>query len=239
VAALRASDGARMWTSEVGAVRHPPAVDGDLLYVAMADRRVLALDVTTGAVRWQRRLGGVPGEPFAVGGQLYVGAEDRFFYALEADSGEIAWRIRVGAAARGHAAADEDRVYFVGMDNVVYAFDRGDGALEWRRGITYRPSSGPALVGDAVIVPGPVVSLPAVGARRGTDAGTIPFGTKLATVPRVVALPGGLTHLAAITGDLDATWRLSLIGPELIPRLPVVPLTELPGVPIPVAPPGR
>jgi outer membrane protein assembly factor BamB len=239
VTALRASDGHQVWQNELGPVRSRPAIDGEFVYVALAGARIAGLDIATGTERWQRSLGGDPGEPYAVGGLVYVGAEDRYFYALDATDGEIEWSPRTGAPARGRPAADDDRVYFVGLDNVLYAFDRGDGALEWRASVGYRPVAGPVIVGDSVVVPGPAPVIAAYASERGASAGTIPLGGRLATIPGFVPLEHGRTHMAVVTGDLKASWRLSLLGPDLVPRLSVAPLTELPGVPVPLGPPDR
>jgi outer membrane protein assembly factor BamB len=239
VVALRASDGREMWRVEPGAVRGRPAIDGDLVYVPVAGARVVALEITTGAVRWQRVLGGEPGEPYGVGGRVYLGAEDRWFYALTARDGEVEWRARAGAAPRGRPAADEDRVYFVGFDNVLYAYDRGHGALRWRVGVPYRPTAGPVVLGETLIVPGPTADLISYGAQAGAAGPKIPLGARLATIPEFVRLDNDRLHMAVVTGDLNAAWTLTLLGPEIVPRLPVSPLKELPGAAVPLGPPGR
>jgi outer membrane protein assembly factor BamB len=238
VSAVRAADGHELWRAALGAVKNRPAIDGDVLYVPVAGARIVALDLESGSIRWQRPLGGDPGEPYAVGGRVYAGAEDRFFYALDARDGDIEWSARTGAAPRGRPAADHEHVYLVGLDNVLYTFDRGDGALRWRAGVTYRPVAGPAIVGGALIVPGPTTALAAYDTERGVSAGRIELGGSLATIPEFVALEHDRAHLLVITGDLQASWKMSLLGPELVPRLPVAPLKELPGVPVPLAPAG-
>ena len=95
------------------------------------DGRVVALQVESGEPVWERRLGGAPNDMLALDDRLYVGSADNFFYCLDADDGEVAWRWRTGADVIGAPVADDRRVYFVSLDNVLRALDLRRGpALE-------------------------------------------------------------------------------------------------------------
>lgn len=233
--ALRAADGTEVWRQDPGPIEVRPAIDGDVLYVSAVDGRVLALDLPTGAQRWVCRLDGQAGEPLAVGGRVYLGAADKRFYSLDATTGRISWLMRTGAAPRGRPAADDRHVYFVGMDNLLRAVDRGHGALRWKKGLGFRPAAGPIIVGSAVIVPGPAATMPAFSARDGRPTGSVDFSGKLAALPVTVTLPDEITGLAVVTGSLEDQWKLSLLEPAFeLPAIPVAPLTEVPGSVVPL-----
>ena len=233
--ALRASDGSALWSRQMGPMDASPAIDGDVLFVPLADGRLVSLALATGEPRWERRLGGAPAEPLAVGGKVYVGAADKVFYALDAESGDIEWPFRIGAGPRGRAAADDGKVYYIALDNILRAFDRGDGALEWRKGLPYRPASGPVLIGSALLVPGSIVSLPVFG-EDGTALTTVKFPATLVWVSNATTGPSGYPVVSVVTGDLQNPWTLWLFeGSAEPPPIPLVELTAAPGVTIAIA----
>ncbi|MGH9374155.1 MAG: PQQ-binding-like beta-propeller repeat protein [Vicinamibacterales bacterium] len=235
VLAIRASDGAVVWRKHVGPVEFRPTLDGDLLVVSVTDGRVVALDLPTGEVRWEAPLGSAPVEPFVIGGRVYVGAEDKKLFTLDASSGRILSRWLVGALPRGRAAVDDRHVYFTAMDNVLWAIDRGDGAIEWRKGLEYRPAAGPVLVGSAVVVPGDVKSLPAFNAQTGKQAGEVGFPELLSTVPLFIQGPDETPLVLGITGSLANKWMMTMMGPSPSRGLKLEPLTALPGAVVPVS----
>ena len=145
--ALRAADGSRVWDVASGLQREAAAISGDVLFVPYTDGRLIARDLASGAVKWERRFGGSPGAPFIYGNHLFVGVTDKFFYCLDAATGETRWSKRVGATIRGRTAADAERVYFAALDNMVWALDRGHGAVRWHKGVPFRPWSGPVVAG--------------------------------------------------------------------------------------------
>jgi outer membrane protein assembly factor BamB len=233
--AFRAADGSRIWEQVIGPMAYSCDVDGAVAFVPLADAQLVALDLKTGDVRWKQKLGGAPGAPLAVGGRVYVGAEDKRFYSLKASDGDVEFQPIVGAMTRGQPAVDDDHVYVAGMDNVLRAFDRGDGALEWKRGMRFRPAAGPVLVETAVVVPGRLV--PTVGlfqAKSGAPAGAIEFGAPLGTTPLFLKDDrGGLLVAAVTTTKLENKWALVLFEPGA-PSMEVIPLSELPGLLLPI-----
>jgi outer membrane protein assembly factor BamB len=209
--AIRAKDGGVIWSEETGPVRERGAIMGDTLFVPVADGAIVARDLTTGKSRWERRLNGAPQEPLAIGDRVFVGASDRHFYSIKIDSGEIDWPYRVGAAIRGAPATDGERVYFVALDHLVWALDYRSGAMKWQSGVSFRPFTGPVLVGTTLMISGAVDDVRLLQARSGQPSKTVSLPQDLA-VPPAVGTVKGMNVLAAITGGLAASWRLTLIG---------------------------
>ena len=230
--AIRATDGHIIWRQRVGAIEFRPAIDGDLLVAPIVEGRVLALDVATGSERWRTELGSAPTEPLVIGGRVYVGTQDKSFYALRASSGVIDYPRFVGARVMGRAAADDRHIYFTALDNVLYAVDRGHGAIKWKAPLVYRPTGGPVVLGLYVVVPGQVDSLPAFEARTGAAASRIVFPASLARLPLLTPAQDAAASAIGITGNLEGKWVLSMFGPLPVSSVPLVPLTELPGEPV-------
>jgi outer membrane protein assembly factor BamB len=238
--AIRASDGTVVWRKHIGPVEFPPALDGDLMIVSVTDGRVVALDIRDGTVHWDVHLGSAPTDPFVIGGRIYVGSEAKTFFTLHASSGREESKRPIGALVRGRAVADNRHVYFAAMDNLLWAVDRRDGAIEWREGLKYRPAGGPVLLGGVVFVPGYEAVLPAFNPINGSPAGDIGFPTRLSALPVLAAAADGVPYALSITGGLDNKWMLTMMGPSAAPELKLEPLTALPGERVPVTlQPGR
>jgi outer membrane protein assembly factor BamB len=235
---IRATDGEVIWRKQVGAIEFRPAIDADLLVASLVDGHVIGLDVESGQERWRTNLESSPGEPLAFGSRVYVGTANKWFYSLRATSGRIDYPRFVGAMIMGRATADERHVYFVALDHLLRALDRGHGALKWKAPLNYRPTAGPVVIGGHVVVAGSVVSMPAFNARTGAASGTIGFPARLVALPLLGQSPSGSAFGVAVTGSLENKWNLSLFEPSSFPTVAVVPLTELPGevVALPTAP---
>jgi outer membrane protein assembly factor BamB len=236
IAAHRAADGTLLWRQAIGTVEHQPAIDGDVLFVPLLDRQVVALNLQTGETLWSRTLEGEPGELLVVGGTVYLGAGDKAFHTLDAATGAIVWPIRVGARPRGKPAVDDDRIYTVALDNILRSYARGNGAIKWNKGLKYRPHSGPVLLGDAVVVPGAVAAIPVFRRGNGDQFSDIKFAATLVGMSNVLFGPWNYPMFAVVTGDLQHPWTLSFLEPSTDPPpVPMVELKELPGTTIPIA----
>lgn len=233
--AYRAADGSKVWSRESGEQRDRAAIEGDNLYVPLRDGRLLALDLRTGTERWVHPFADAPGEILAFADRIYVGVADKYFYCLSADKGKTSWRQRTGAALLGHPAGDQSRVFVAGLDNMARAFDRRTGALLWHPGVPYRPTTGPVVIGASVVVPGTEAEYRALDAAAGRERGRIKLDERPAVPPAFGESTDGIV-MAAVTGSLAGLWKLVLSGPPPT-TIEIAPLTELPGVIVPVASP--
>ena len=228
VVARRAQDGREAWRRDVHAPAHAaPTLSGPRLYVPLEDGRVVALDAETGEPVWEKRLGGAPSDVLVLEGRAYVGSRDNFFYCLNADSGEEIWRWQTGADVVGLAAADERRVYFVSLDNVLRALDRRNGAQRWKRLLPLRPVSGPLVVAETVIVTG-IATGRAYATRDGAPVGELPAGEQAAP-PRLASTPGSLMPtLFLLTRDIAKGATVTAVTRSIEPA--IVPLAPLPNL---------
>ena len=245
LAAFRSADGVKVWQRATGVQHVRATIEGDNLYVPLEDGRLLALDLRTGTDRWihQFRIPKLPdsaphppgvSEVLAYPDRIFVGAADRIFYCLKPSDGTMEWRFNIGAVLRGRPVGDGRRIFTTAMDNVVRAFDRRNGNLLWHPSVPFRPTTGPVLHGTTVLVPGAAAEIRGFDVT-GHPAGQIKLEEALAIPPVFADAAGGFV-LAAVTGSLNGQWKLLLV--EESRSLPVVPLTQLPGISVPVVPPG-
>ncbi|MHB9025245.1 MAG: outer membrane protein assembly factor BamB family protein [Armatimonadota bacterium] len=136
------------WVYPSAAHLHESAtLDGDRVYVATRNNRILAIDLKTGRDLWAQAVktgettpktveagAVVPatpiGAPLVLGKQLLVRMDNGMLALLERDSGKVTWVYRLKAPegsvapTRGYFAGppaiEGDHVYFAGSDGVMY-----------------------------------------------------------------------------------------------------------------------
>jgi outer membrane protein assembly factor BamB len=236
IAALRAEDGSRVWTADVaGPIDQGPTIGDDRLYVPVRDGRVVALRLEDGRSAWERRLGGAPQPVLALGERLYVGSDDNFFYCLMTSDGRVAWRWRTGGDIVGVAAADEERVYFLSLDNVLRGLDRGNGAQRWKKALPLRPTSGPLAVAGTLLVSGLAPSIQGYFTKDGAAAGDLATGGLLAAPPHTVEAPLLPAPLVVyVTRPVGAGATMTAVTRSVEPV--IAPIAPLPN-PVPIGPP--
>ena len=225
VTALRAADGEAVWTKPTGTISEAPAIDGSGLYLPLTDGRLLALDLKTGQKLWDRVIGPSPSAPLAAGDRVYLGSDSKRFVCLDAKTGVELWNWAVGTRLIGAAAADDARIYVVGMDNLLRALSRANGNQRWKYGLAYRPSRGPVVMGDQVSVPGITGELTGISTEKGKPTGKLTLTEKLAIDPAMVppAEAGGTPMIVSMTGGLSLKWTLSGMVPPPPPAPPATP----------------
>lgn len=192
IVALRDLDGHPLWRRDIGAPLHaPPLLTAGRLYAPASDGRVVALRADTGAVLWERRLGGALNEMLALNDRLYGGSMDNFFYCLDAREGNVVWRWRTGGDVVGLPVADKGRVYFVSLDNSLRAVDRRSGNQQWRRALPLRPTRGPVLMLDAIVVSGSAPAMHAYAVKDGQPVGVIATAGAVLSKPYVLTGTNG------------------------------------------------
>ena len=227
VIALRAADGGVVWRQNVASPAHArPALAADRVYVPTEDGRVVALRVDTGATVWDHRLGGAVSDIVALDDRLFLGSNDNFFYCLKTEDGERDWPWRTGADIVGLPVVDDHAVYFVSLDNILWALNRSNGNQRWKRPLPLRPTSGPLRVGQALVVPGFAAKLPAYKVEDGSPAGDIPLVGELAAPPHVVpSLDGAGAMVIVTTRDIikgaTVTALIRSFEPQIVPVEPL------------------
>lgn len=130
-----------------------PLVADDLILVG-TDRscdpqgvgHVYAFERETGKVRWKYRSTSVPTDIVRVGQNIFFGSFQDRWVAVNLRSGQQVWEFSTGASnehcdAIKSPVADDSRVYFAGLDGVIYSFDGASGRVAWKRKLPVAPST--------------------------------------------------------------------------------------------------
>lgn len=124
--------GRQVWSARIDSVKFPLAVtvrDGGFI-VAGTDGTVLALDAATGRERWR----GQAGARLSAG----VGSDGRYAAVVTVDNelvvldkGAKLWTTRLASRTATAPLVAGERVFVVGVDRAVHAFDALDGRRLW------------------------------------------------------------------------------------------------------------
>ena len=203
----------RLWSTKVGGdseyllVGLRPAGDGNLIYAASQDGKVVAIDPNSGKPRWRADLDiELSAGPGVNEGVLAVASKDGFVIVLDAGSGVEQWRSFVGGETLAKPLIKDDAVVVQTIDNRLIALARFDGRQRWEIEqtmpvLTMRGASSPMLVGSLVIAGFDNGRLVAVD----IDTGDIEWDSML-------ALPTGRSDLARLA-DIDGA--IAVVGRDI------------------------
>jgi outer membrane protein assembly factor BamB len=233
--ALRATDGAHIWTSAgpVGTAVHPPTIDGERVFT-VADGALTAWRITDGAQLWTRPAPPRPRALLAAHGRVYVAADD-FLTSWGQDTGDRKWSYPIAMPVVSRLTADQTHVYLATLDNTVRAHRASNGHQVWKARVDARIVDGLLVDAGLVLVPqsdGTVrLLLAATGRRSGQLAA--PPSTRGVTA-LVSSGYGASLRLARLTvGDSERT-----IETFVRQGLTVTAATTLTGLPLTLTPPG-
>ena len=123
----------RLWNESIGQVQFPLAiaVNGGVVTLAASDGTMVAIEVESGRTVWRANVGaklvagvGSDGTVFA------VVTREAELVALEA--GKIKWRKPLGARVATAPLVAGGRIFVLGVDRAVQAFDAQDGTRLWQ-----------------------------------------------------------------------------------------------------------
>jgi outer membrane protein assembly factor BamB len=182
-------------------------VDGDRVFTADADGRVVAVEAASGRTLWQAETKlDITGGPGVGEGLVLVGTGNAEVAALDAATGAPRWTTRVTSEVLSVPAAAEGKVIIHAIDGRLVGHDAADGKPRWQydrvaSGLGLRASSSPVVAGTRAVsgmAGGKLVMLDiASGAPVWETTVTVPTGRS--ELARVVDIAGDpLVHQGSI-----------------------------------------
>jgi len=190
------------WTAKIGKVDFPlvVTVSGNVAALASSDGTVVGLDAGSGREQWR----GTAGGPLAAGVGFDGGTAaviTRSNEVVAFASGKEVWRQKLNALSTTPPLVAGARVFVLGADRSVSAFDGGTGRRLWSQQRTGDPlvlrQSGVMLaVGDTLVVgqSGRLVGLNPLNGSVRWEA-TIATARGINDVERLVDLVGGVSRV--------------------------------------------
>jgi len=139
-----------VWNQRLSAVQFPltVAVNGNVLTLAASDGSVLAMEADSGRVVWRADVGAKISAGVGSDGTLAaVVTRDGELVALE--GGRVKWKKVVGVRVATAPLVAGGRIFVLGVDRTIHAFDASDGIKLWQ---VQRPGDALTLSQTGVIV---------------------------------------------------------------------------------------
>ena len=203
----------RLWTTKVGGesefllVGLRPSSDGNRIYAASQDGKVIAVDPATGKAAWKIDVETeISAGPSVGGGVVALAAKDGQIIMLDAASGAEQWRVDIGGESLAPPLVQSDSIIVQSIDNRLSALSRFDGRQRWELEqsppvLTIRGAATPLQVGSSVIAGFDNGRLLAVN----LDTGDIEWDSML-------ALPTGRSDLDRLS-DIDGS--IAIVGQDI------------------------
>ena len=157
--AFNVSDGSPVWIYQK---QIPPLtlrvnnsfqiIGNEVVAVGLPGGKLALLNLRTGApITDLDKITDIGMRPLIDNKTLYVGTYNGKLAGLDAVSSSILWQKKFSTAYG--LAVDEQNLYAISQDGIVYAFDKVTGAQVWQNDtLQYRNLSTPAILGNGVIV---------------------------------------------------------------------------------------
>lgn len=153
----------RLWSVKIGGASEfllvglRPSGDGNRIYAASQDGKVVAMNPVSGKQHWKSDLGvQLSAGPGVAEGVVAVASRNGYVILLDANSGAEIWRAYIGGEALAEPLIKDDSVIVQTIDNRLRALSRFDGKQRWVLeqsvpALTVRGASSPVLAGSLVI----------------------------------------------------------------------------------------
>ncbi len=153
VVALDESDGAELWSQELGhGVWGQPAYVDGLLIVGSLDKAVHAFDAATGDIRWTKPVGGaIASSPLVIEDRIYITGFDAQLHAFDLDGNDL-WQVDATDWIWNAPAYDDGRLFFGDVKGHVYAVDATDGTILWETTVSGSVEAGVAAADGVVFI---------------------------------------------------------------------------------------
>ena len=122
----------QVWSASIGSIGSSmvPTLRGGTYFVAASDGTVAAFDAETGSERWRTRISGEVSAGVGSDGR-FTSVVTRGNEVVTLDAGREIWRKRLTSRVVTPPLVAGERVFVIGVDRAVQAFDAVDGRRLW------------------------------------------------------------------------------------------------------------
>lgn len=187
-----------------GGIWATPVVEGDTVYIATMEGEVHAVSVQDGSERWTKPFSssGAIADLQLVQGLLFAPSVNRTAYFLRPEDGSLAGQYKADDWLWTNSASDDGRAFFGDFGGNVHAIDITSFTEAWKANVEdERIRSGPAIVGDVLVVADrkPVVSF--INLADGKILNTVPI-LGAGSVRSDLTVKDGHVYIATTSGKL-------------------------------------
>lgn len=196
VTALNSKNGEKIWQvdqSTPSLTLHyssAPVVSGDMVLVGFSTGKLLALNLQSGLIEWERtislprgrselqRMVDISADPLVAEGNAYVITYQGKLAAVNIATGDLLWEREI--SSYHNMAISGNQLFVTDNDHALWAIDRETGATLWKQTtLAERYITGPAVVGDTVVVGDLGGYLHFLSVEKGTLLSRLEFSGKI------------------------------------------------------------
>jgi outer membrane protein assembly factor BamB len=121
------------WSQSIGSVQFPltVAVNGNVLTMAASDGSVVAVEAETGRALWRTNVGTKISAGVGSDGKV-AAIVTRAGELVALENGQVTWKKPLGVRIATAPLVAGGRIFVLGVDRTVQAFDASDGAKLWQ-----------------------------------------------------------------------------------------------------------
>lgn len=220
---INANTGKRLgWVSIGEAIHGSPVVEGNTVYLALANTResLVAYNLLEGKIEWRGEFGDIEATPLSYANKLYVGNTAGYFYCIDRFKGEELWRFRLPEnkarkGIRSAAALSDSLIIISAEDGVIYALHQETGSRLWSFDTGAPIFASPAINGGSVYCGNINGTLVALDATTGVERWRFQSRTPLYATPSfaegklLIGTTGGMLY-ALDTRDGEPVWSIEI-----------------------------
>ncbi len=196
------------WLNIGDAIKGSPAVDGNVLYIAIANSResLVAYDLLDGKYLWKKEYGDLEVTPLFFNDRLYFGNTSGLFFCVDKETGDHDWRFRLSdnstrKGIRSSATVDGNLVMFGAEDGSIYALDATTGAEAWSYNTGSPIFAAPAVINGTLFCGNSTGTFFAINSQTGNVFWQFDAGASIYATP---SFPENLVLIGTTAGKLHA-----------------------------------
>jgi outer membrane protein assembly factor BamB len=177
-----------LWTHDTkDSVLSSAAISDGVVYVAVGNGDLLALELASGKLKWKYSAKTFFGDssPAVGNGAVYVGDLDGFVHAVNISDGKARWTFKTQAEIKSSAVVVNDLVLIGSYDAHLYAIEAATGKLRWKYLTDGMVHATPAVIGDMAFIAGCDETFRAIRLSDGKQAYEIPVGSYTGASPLI------------------------------------------------------
>lgn len=181
---LSSEDGKELWQYDADdAIHSNPVVWNNLVLFGCDDHFLYFLDQEGRLVRKFDTGGRLNATLLVDGDSLYYGSEDRCLHCVNLNRIKTKWKIRTGAETLIPPVVDDERVFFLCWNCVLYCLKKKSGTILWWNSVPSRSYYRLEVIDNKIVASSLSSTIVCFGLQRGEDQGSFDASQEIKSNP--------------------------------------------------------
>ncbi len=181
---LSSEDGKELWQYQADdAIRTNPVIWKNLVLFGCDDHHLYFLDQEGRLVRKFDTGGKLRASLLVDGDSLYFGTEDRHLHCVDLNHSRTRWKIRTGAETFIPPAVDNNKIFFLCWNCVLYCLNKNSGTILWWNSVPSRSYYRLEVINDKIVASSLSSTVVCFGLRRGEKLGAFDASQQIKSNP--------------------------------------------------------